>query len=277
MKRKTEKLIGLLLVLMVIMACSVFGGGSGDENVPAEEPAPSVEEEAGSEEESPTTEEIPAADSGLCANEYYPVSNGASWSYQGTSSETEDYVFSNTITAVRDDGFTVTVEFDEVTLVQEWSCTSDGILALDMGGGAAGTLTTDNVNLIMDTQNSSGITYPKEITPGKTWQHGLEFTGTMDLNGETFEVSGNTIYSYSAVGTESVSVPAGVFDAMRLDIVTTINMNMNMGGSEVPVTVTSTGSSWLVKDVGWVKSVSSSDIAGFSTTETIELTAYSIP
>ena len=305
MKRNSVKPLGFLLALLLIMACSTIGGGPDEESVSIEEPAssdaggvgeePAPSEEGGvdnadeeinsddeegtdSEESSGITSEVtPVTVSGLCANTYYPVLEGAAWNYQGTSSETENYTFSNTITSVREDGFTVTVEFDEVTLVQEWSCTPDGILALDMGGGSAGTLTTDNVNLVMDTQNASGITYPKEITPGKTWQHGLEFTGTMDINGESFDVSGNTIYNYTAVGIESVSVPAGTFDAFRLNITTTININLNIGGAEAPVTVTSTGASWFAENVGWIKSESSSDIVGFSTNESIESTSYSIP
>lgn len=275
MKNKTIRLLSLALILFIILACSTFSGGPSEEDAPVDE---AVTSEAGGGDETVITEEAPdASESSLCAHEYYPVADGASWSYAGTSTGAEDYSFTNTITSTRSDGFTVTVEFDNLTLIQEWACIPDGILALDMGGGAAGTLTTDNVNLVIDTQNASGITYPNEITPGKTWQHALEFTGTMDFNGESVDVSGNTIYNYTAVGVESVSVPAGTFEAMKLDVTTTINFNMNMAGSEVPVAVTSTGSSWFAPDIGWVKSVSTTDMAGFASTDTIDLQSYSIP
>lgn len=273
MKRKSVKLFGLLIAVLVIMACSALGGGSGEENVPVEEPASSEERSGASD----PTDEPPVAVSSLCDNEYYPVVNGATWSYSGTSSATEDFAYTNTISSVRDDGFTVTVEFDDVTLVQEWACIADGILALDTGGGAAGTVTTSDINLEMETQNVSGITYPNEILPGNTWAHTLDYTGKMDVAGEFVDVSGDTTYSYTAIGIENVTVPAGTFDAMKIEVITTININMTIQGSEVPVTVTSTSTSWFAEDVGWVKSDSTSDVLGAPSSETIELVSYSIP
>lgn len=281
MNRNSVKLTGFLIALLLIMACSTIGGGTGEETASTEEPASSVEGGDGSESNNSNTDEESSDSesntSSLCKNEYYPVVEGAKWNYQGTSSETDDYTFSNTITAVRDDGFSVLVEFDDVTLTQEWACTPDGILALDMGGGTAGTLATSDVNLVMDTQNASGITYPNNISPGDTWTHTLDYTGTMDFNGESIDVSGDTIYNSTAISIESISVPAGTYDAMRIDIVTTININMNMGGSEIPVTFSSTSTSWFAKDVGWIKSDSAGEFSGFSFTDSLELVSYNIP
>ena len=42
-----------------------------------------------------------------------------------TSTATEDYAFTNTITSTRSDGFTVNVDFDNVSLSQEWACGRD--------------------------------------------------------------------------------------------------------------------------------------------------------
>jgi len=243
-----------------------------------DEPAPSVEGSGGGEEEPVIpTEEPPITEAGLCTNAYYPVREGATWGYQGTSTATEDYAFTNTITSTRSDGFTVTVEFDNLTLTQEWACTPDGILALEMGGGGAGTLRTDNINLVVDTQNASGITYPNEILPGDTWEHTLDFTGTMDISGTPAEASGDTTYDYTAIEVESVTVPAGTFDAMKVEVVTTINIKAVFQGTEVPVTVTSTATNWYAQGVGWVKSISTSDMAGITSTDTVELQSYSIP
>jgi len=129
----------------------------------------------------------------------------------------------------------------------------------------------------METQNVSGITYPNIILPGNTWAHTLDYTGKMDVAGEFVNVSGDTTYSYTAIGIENVTVPAGTFDAMKIEVITTININMTIQGSEVPVTVTSTSTSWFAEDVGWVKSDSTSDVLGVPSSETIELVSYSIP
>ncbi|MDX1378100.1 MAG: hypothetical protein R3307_04555 [Anaerolineales bacterium] len=270
MKNKSLKALGLLLTLTIIMACSVFSGG---ENAPTEEPGSS---EGGDEVVEPT-EEPPVDTGSLCDNEYYPVAEGATWSYLGTSSAAEDYTFMNTISSVRDDGFTVTVEFDELTLTQQWACTPDGILALEMGGGSAGVLTTSGMNLVMDTQNASGITFPNEIQPGSTWNHTLDFTGTMDFAGQTVEVSGSTAYNYTAIEIESVAVPAGTFDAMKVNVVTTINMEVDMQGSTLPVTFSSTSTSWYAQGIGWVKSESTSEFGGITSSDSVDLQSFSIP
>jgi len=133
MRYKTLKLLGLALVLFVITSCSLTGSGSGDEPAPTdestssvggsgseEEPAPTDEATSGSEDESVITSEgMPVTGTGLCANAYYPVREGATWSYQGTSTAADDYAFTNTITSTRNDGFTVSVEFDNVVALSQ--------------------------------------------------------------------------------------------------------------------------------------------------------------
>jgi hypothetical protein len=146
-----------------------------------------------------------------------------------------------------------------------------------MGGGNASTLRADNINLVMDTQNASGITYPNEILPGSTWTHTLAFTGTMDIAGESAEVSGDTISNYTAIEIESITVPAGTFDAMKVNIAMTINILSNFQGTSVPVTVTNTSTSWYAEGVGWIKTVSTTDMMGINSTDTVELQSYSIP
>ncbi|HSM72854.1 MAG TPA: hypothetical protein VK851_15035 [Anaerolineales bacterium] len=270
-------IVSLSLIGMLLFMAACADG----ENTATEETAPGpVETQEVFETEElvePTTSGMPVMGSGLCANAYYPVREGATWTYLGTSSATGDYAFTNTISSVRDDGFTITIDFDDLTLTQQWACTPDGILALEMGGGSAGTLTTSGMNLVMDTQNASGITFPNEIQPGSTWDHTLDFTGTMDFAGETVEVSGSTEYNYTAIEIESVTVSAGTFDAMKVQVVTTINMEVNMQGSTLPVTFSSTSTSWYVQGVGWVKSESSSEFGGITSIDTVDLQSYSIP
>ena len=99
----------------------------------------------------------------------------------------------------------------------------------------------------------------------------------MDIAGQTAEAEGDTIYNYTAIGVESVSVPAGTFEAMKVEVVTTVNINATFQGTTVPVTFTSTTTSWFAQGVGWVKSDSVSDFGDISTSESIELVSYNIP
>jgi hypothetical protein len=71
---------------------------------------------------------------------------------------------------------------------------------------------------------------------------------------------------------EVVSVPAGNYDAMRIDM--TIDVDINAPGK---VTYTYTNSIWLVRDIGLVKSEGSSDQRGFEFTDVLELESFDSP
>lgn len=272
-KRKLMKIVGLLLVLtLLLMACS-FGGGTPSADQVETPVSGNGTQEQVTEEAPPPTQEPPSGGTGLCENPYYPVREGATWNYQGSSSLTEPYTFTDTITSLRADGYTLTTEFDELIRTQEWACTPEGIVALQLGGG----LTTTQTNLTVETQNASGVTYPAEIKAGDTWSHSLEFTGTMDIAGNSGEAEGSTQSDFTALGIESVTVPAGTFEAMKVEIQTTFEATVDFQGLSIPVTFTTTTISWFVEDVGWVKSDSSGDFMDQAYTDIIELQSYNLP
>ena len=275
MDHKPIKLFGLFIILIFIMACSLPGGGASQpveatEDATAPETATQVQV---TEESVESSTGMPVAGDGLCANPYYPVREGSTWGYSGTSSAAPDYSYTDTITSVHADGFTLTTQYDNLTRTQEWSCTDEGISAISMGGG----LSTSMSNLVIETQSASGVTYPVSISTGDTWQHQIDFTGTMDIAGETSEASGFVFSEFTALGMENVTVPAGTFDAMKVEVYTTFDALVNFQGTSVPVMFISTSTSWFAEGVGWVRSESSSEFMGQSTTETVELQWYNIP
>ena len=290
MKRKFAIIfIYLLLLLMLLTACSETNETPSSSpqttQAPASTEAAVVTEIPGSTEapvatESPVTNQeggMPAAGSGQCANAYYPVREGATWTYSSTGGPAGGYGFTDTITAIRDDGFTLTSQFGDLTRTQEWACKPEGLVALQLGGTSAATLNNDNMQVTLDVNNVSGVTFPSEITTGDTWQHALEFTGTMKVAGQEIEASGDAKSSFTALGNESVTVPAGTFDALKIHVDSTININGNFNGVSFPVTVTSPYDYWFVQGVGWVKASGTGDVSGQSFMETIELQSYNIP
>jgi hypothetical protein len=277
--------IGLLAALLFAAACS----STPAEGTPVQENTATVVEGFPTEASNTTpqaqvTEEAtqPTASSGnqidpspaLCANPYLPVREGAQWNYQGTSSMTSDYTFTDTITAVRNAGFTLTTIFaDGVTRNQEWACTPDGLVALQMGGGLSAT----GMSLTVETQNASGVTHPSKIKAGDTWQYALTFNGTMDIAGQSGEASGSKQSDFTALRMESVTVPAGTFNAMKVQVVTTFSSTVEFQGLSVPVTFTNTTFSWYAEGTGWVKSETNGDIGGQGYSEKIELQWYNLP
>lgn len=275
MEHKPIKLLGLFVSLVFVMACSLAGGGATPPPEETSDPGSAAQVEATEEPVEPTVsiENTPVEENSPCDNPYYPVREGSTWNYQSTSTVADNYSFTDTITSVREDGYTLTSEFEGLTRTQEWSCTPEGLVALEMGGG----LSTAGSNLVIESQSASGVTYPTEMNPGDTWQYKLEFTGTMDLSGQSGEATGNTQSDFTALGVESVTVPAGTFDAMKVEITTTLDYTVTFQGIPVPVLFTSTTTSWYAEGVGWVKSVSEANFAGEAFTETVELQWYNIP
>lgn len=220
---------------------------------------------------------MPVTGSGQCANAYFPVREGATWTYSSTGGPMGGYGFTDTVTSVREDGFTLTSQFEDLTRTQEWGCRPEGLVALQLGGASAATLNSDNMVLNLDVDNVSGVTFPREIQPGDTWQHALTFTGKITIAGQEIDATGDAQSSFRAVDFESVTVPAGTFDALKVHIDTTINIKGDLNGISFPVRVTTPYDYWFVQGVGWVKASGTGSLSGQSFSETIELQSYSIP
>lgn len=270
------KLLGLLLALLFVTACASPGNDSTQQ--PIETVEPNFTDQAGDTEAAPTATETPSSSStSLCSHTYYPVREGATWTYKSTGSTAGEYSFTDTITSVRADGFTLTSQFGELTRTQEWSCAQAGLVALQLGGTSAATLNTQDMQLNLEVKDVSGVTFPREITVGDQWQHNMDFEGQMDIAAQSGEATGSAQTSFTALGNESVTVPAGTFEAMKIQVDSTLTINVAFQGLSVPVTIGGTYTYWFVQDTGWVKASGTADFGGQSFTETIELQSYNIP
>jgi hypothetical protein len=272
--KPAKKFLGLLLVLIFIIACSSSGGSPTQQaSSPTEAPI-STEISSQPEEATAPSGNTPAAVTGLCINAYYPVREGSTWSYQSTGSSAGTYSFTDTITSIRGDGFTLTSQFDQLTRTQEWACGPEGLVALQLGGGA---LTSQNMKLEIETQTTSGVSYPTNITVGDQWDYALDFTGKMDLAGSSGEAQGSDKSHFTALGMENVTVPAGTFNAMKIQVDTILDIGVTVQGLSVPVTFSSSYIYWFVQDTGWVKASGTGSIGGEAFVETIELQWYNLP
>ena len=267
----------IVSLLIFITACS-----NNEPIVPTvestlmQEPA-STETPATTEAPVSPTSGTPATGMGLCVNAYYPVREGANWTYQSSGGPVGGYGFTDTITSVREDGFTLTSQFGELTRTQEWACRPEGLVALQLGGTSAAALNTDEMQVSLDVNNVNGITFPASILPGDQWSHALKFTGKITVAGQEINATGDAQSSFSAVGVETITVPAGTFNALKIRVDTTISISGIFNGVSLPVTVISQYDYWFAQGVGWVKASGTGSVGGESFTETIELLSYNIP
>ena len=216
-------------------------------------------------------------DQGPCFNPLFPVKVGTTWSYTSAGSLTGDHSFTDTITDVRDDGFTLTSQFDQLTRTQEWACKPEGLASLTFGGGTVAGISTSGIQMDLTTSNVQGINLPRTINPGDQWPYSLDFKGTMELNGTSVDAQGTATYTFKALGEESLTVPAGTFNAMKIHADVVMDIRVTFSGINTPVQFTSSSDMWFAPDIGWVISTGSGDIMGTSYNESIELQSYNIP
>ncbi len=195
--------------------------------------------------------------------------------YTSTGSIAGDYTYTRTLSGLSDSAFTTVDAFGSgITRTINWSCNSGNLSTL--------AATTDNSNvstksakMTIDSVNATGYVIPDAFTDGSTWSEDLIFNGTMVQNGAKTGTSANeNKTNCSDAGTESVKVPVGTFDTVKItchsNLVTTVTLN---GITADPVTTVEDTTEWYAKGVGVLKTVNSGDGGN----ETIQLTSYTIP
>ena len=214
----------------------------------------------------------------LCNNALYPTTQGATWVYASNGGPSGSFNYTNSITTVRADGFTLTSQFADVTRTQEWACQPDGLKALQLGGGSAAGISIQGMTAELKTSEITGVSLPKDITSGIQWQYSVSLQGTVAMPGDQQSQS-NGIYSVSMkeLGKETVTVPAGTFEAVKIQSNSTVDIIATFEGIEVPIKFNGTTITWYAPGVGYVKSVESGDFGGEAFSAATELQSYNIP
>jgi hypothetical protein len=220
---------------------------------------------------------IQSSSSGACSNPLYPVKQGLTRTYSTTGLPTGPSTYTETITDVSADGFTMTTQFAKLTRTAKWDCKPDGLIELQLGGGAASLNTSSGMQANFTVTNSSGVTLPVKISAGDTWTYSLDFTAQITTNQYSGQAQGTADYQAKALGSEKVTVAAGTFDAMKLQVGTTLKMQMAMQGMSIPITITDNATLWFAPNVGMVKQVDTANMMGSNINATTELQSYNIP
>jgi hypothetical protein len=213
-----------------------------------------------------------SSNSGNCQNDYLPVKVGATWTSNGKISA-GIFTRVSTITSVGSDNFqSQTVLTDslgkQIATIESWNCSTEGLVQL--GGPLASSIQSTFGSDSMKTISTTGITLPAHINPGDSWsqQTQLEFTIP------NISLTGTLNYDFQAIGLEQVIVPAGTFNAMKIQF----NSKSESVKSSLPIAITADGFYWFAPGVGRVKGSEKisangnlvSDVEG-------ELQSYNIP
>jgi hypothetical protein len=168
-----------------------------------------------------------------CGNPYYPIVDGSQRIYNGPSGE-----FSQVIQVNPDKTFTIDVKAPQSNFLIKGQCTDAGIVLLDVPDTSL-SVSDESNSATMTTTSNEGITLPNEIQVGDTWSQtmGLAFTASEE---QTFEYTITT--TYTAIGYEEVTVPAGKFNALKIE------QKSEMGGPTPMIQLL-----WYAQGVGNIK------------------------
>ena len=203
-----------------------------------------------------------------CDHPYLPLRSGSSWSY-ATPDGTMTWGVSGASGSDASAEATMEIAMPEVSMTVHWSCSSAGIVSYDFGNLTAAGL-GNIVN--MDVVDSSGAFLPAAdlLAPGYSWPS--NYTVVMHVSQEGFDVDWTMVVSetWTATGIESVTVPAGTFEALRVDG----NESVSMTGMGQDVNVAVNMTYWYAKGVGVVRYTSTTSEGSGSGGE---LTSYTVP
>ena len=214
----------------------------------------------------------------LCDNVLYPTAQGAAWVYTSAGGPSGTFNYTNSITKVRANDFTLTSQFADITRTQEWTCRPDGLKALQLGGGSAAGVSIQEMTTDLTASDVTGISLPKNITSGMQWQYSLTLQGTVAMLGDSKAPSkGAYSVSMKELGRETVTVPAGTFEAIKIQSNSDVDITATFEGLEVPIKFNGTTITWYAPGVGYVKSMENGDFGGTAFSATTKLQTYSIP
>jgi len=245
------------------------------ETIPAaQEPTNTVEpQETPTEEASiPTPEESQIDSESLCGHPYFPIIDGATWTYDAGIDE--DYTLR--IEETDEDSFRMVQEMlnEDVIYTVDWFCSEDGILRgsfgqADLINQAASDDETPEFQFETLEWEGQTLPSPELLDIGYTWTSFYQLAASLDLEIFSQSMQMDVIVDHEIASIEEVTVPAGTFpEALRVDSDGQIIMFLIAGEDSTPVSSFNFYyQTWYVEGLGMVKT--SSEVSGFSTGVTL--------
>jgi hypothetical protein len=179
-----------------------------------------------------------------------------------SSNNLTGYIFSVTFTEISEGSF---IQHEEVTggtapgfygtaIDATWQCLPEGLLSSQYTN-----LSRPEPRLKFETVDATGVNIPRpeRWVKGSKWQYRYSVRGQMSLMGapQPVDVEGAIFVASNTIGQEKVDVPAGVYDAVKVQSVFDETFAIK-GSAVMPVNMTFTVQSWYARDVGLIKLVS---------------------
>lgn len=203
-----------------------------------------------------------------CGNPYFALPQGLRVDFE-SETKGQKIAYSLTVQASNAGAEKLVYEFPSLEFVfaQDIDCANGAVTTdtfLNMAA-ATGQMKTES-------QKAEGELMPKDVHVGSTWSTRYETVVTNTVS----EVAGTVMTmklrtDSKAVGEEKVTVPAGTYDALKVETTSTSDVTLGEG-SALPSSTT-TATQWWVKGIGLVKQVA----VGKGATTTTSATKVTMP
>ncbi len=210
-----------------------------------------------------------------CDYPYFPMRKGATWEYAQDGQITNE-----TVTSVTGDAnnSTATLLMDMVgvgSITGEWTCSPDGVMSSVFTDFQMPNAAGASAQMKITSKSGTLLLPPEKLAPGATWNSDYTFEMSTQAAGQAFNFTYEVHEAFTATGVETVTVPAGTFAAIRVEMKGTVKMTglpanipAGMMPSEFPIGTTE----WYARGVGVLRSSPSSGQGGDRV-----LTSYSVP
>ncbi len=204
------------------------------------------------------TEKPSTTTSDACGNPYYPFKPGLTIAYRVTPSTGAAGDADYTIRIVSVSGTTAATRVELAgggTADMSADC-ANGSVALNGSSNLGAAM--QGVEFKTTVLSSTGTYMPANVSAGSTWNNAetvkMEFTGGPSAGMGPITLT--TTEESRAIGEESVTVPAGTYKAIKVELTRTTTSKLS--GIAIPPS-TSKSTEWWVKGIGMVKTVTVSE------------------
>ncbi|HEY0426507.1 MAG TPA: hypothetical protein VGC76_01750 [Pyrinomonadaceae bacterium] len=214
----------------------------------------------------------------LCQNAYNPIAADLERKYRVTTNGLPAHEMTETYRDITADSFVVHSDFagakdSDVKTDIKWLCTAEGLTPNDFDGN---TMQTKNgVSGKFETLKVTGVSLPAEARwkTGEKWNAKYDVKYTMQFPNSQMrgEGDGTVDGAGEILGEETVTVPAGTFQALKVRTVTKMNITVKVGGTSMPNQFSLETLTWFAKDIGKVKSVNTLGGTNVGSTELLSI------
>jgi len=207
-----------------------------------------------------------------CDHPYFPLRNGATWTYSTESGPTT-WTVGNVSGDTRSAAAELTFAFGAGQVTWHFQCDASGITSYDFGAISAGQM---GQFAVMNVTSQSGVFLPSAelLVPGYSWNNNYNVEIEFDAGGQKMNGTTSRAEQFSVTSANPVTVGGVTFDGLQLAHSGTSSTEFNAPGVSVPpLQFSDSGTIVLARGVGIVQSTSQSQ--GFSSQS--DLLSYSVP